>query len=211
MQQYGVSEVEKLLQLPRSTIRALIRAGFVSPARGPRGAWLFSFQDLIVLRRARALAAARVPAWRIARAMKELRRKAESGQYPLAFDSLETAPRQIGRKTKPVSHTGETLEAQINQGYALHYAGRLQEAETVYRKALEAHGADPVLLYNLGVLLEDLGRGKEALARYQAALAGDPAFADCHYNVALLYKGLGRPKEAIRHLAQYRRLTRRPK
>jgi tetratricopeptide (TPR) repeat protein len=62
------------------------------------------------------------------------------------------------------------------------------------------------------VLLEDLGRGKEALARYQAALAGDPAFADCHYNVALLYKGLGQPKEAIRHLAQYRRLTRgRPK
>ena len=33
---YGVREVEKLLRLPRSTIRALIDAGFVSPARGPR-------------------------------------------------------------------------------------------------------------------------------------------------------------------------------
>ena len=61
MHQYGVRDVEKLLRLPRSTIRALIEAGFVSPARGPRNAWLFSFQDLIVLRTAQALAAAKVP------------------------------------------------------------------------------------------------------------------------------------------------------
>jgi hypothetical protein len=60
--QYGVREVEKLLRLPRSTIRALIGAGFVSPARGPRKAWRFSFQDLIVLRTAQALVAAKVPA-----------------------------------------------------------------------------------------------------------------------------------------------------
>ena len=61
MHQYGVRDVEKLLRLPRSTIRALIAAGFVSPARGPRKTWLFSFQDLIVLRTAQALAAAKVP------------------------------------------------------------------------------------------------------------------------------------------------------
>ena len=40
MHQYGVRDVEKLLGLPRSTIRALIAAGFVSPARGPRNAWI---------------------------------------------------------------------------------------------------------------------------------------------------------------------------
>ncbi len=56
MHSYGVRDVEKLLRLPRSTIRALIAAGFVTPARGPRNAWLFSFQDLIVLRTAQALA-----------------------------------------------------------------------------------------------------------------------------------------------------------
>ena len=214
MHRYGVREVEKLLHLPRSTIRSLVAAGFVSPARGARGAWQFSFQDLIVLRKAQALVAAKVPQRRIARAMAELRRKAESGQYPLAFEA--DAPREVVRRiehaSQPDVNASGALEAHINRGYALHYAGRLVEAEALYRKALEAYGDDPMLLYNLGVLLEDLGRGKEALARYQAALAGDPAFADCHYNVALLYKGLGRPKEAIRHLAQYRRLTRgRPK
>src|SRR5829696_5248388 len=74
MHPYGVREVEKLLRLPRSTIRALIDAGFVSPARGPRNAWRFSFQDLIVLRTAQTLAAAKVPAKRITRSLKELRR-----------------------------------------------------------------------------------------------------------------------------------------
>ena len=59
MHQYGVHDVERLLRLPRSTIRSLVNAGFVSPARGPRKSYLFSFQDLIVLRTAQALAAAK--------------------------------------------------------------------------------------------------------------------------------------------------------
>jgi len=75
VQQYGVREVEKLLQLPRSTIRSLVAAGFVSPARGPRNTWLFSFQDLIALRTAQALAAAKVPPRRITASLRALRRR----------------------------------------------------------------------------------------------------------------------------------------
>ena len=115
MQQFGVREVEKLLRLPRRTIHGLVKAGFVSPARGPGHACRFSFQDLIVLRTAQALAAAKVPAKRITRSLKDLRRhlpasmplsglsigavgdrvvvkegasrwRAESGQYLLAFE-----------------------------------------------------------------------------------------------------------------------------
>lgn len=74
MHPYGVRDVEKLLGLPRSTIRALINAGFVSPARGPRNAWQFSFQDLIVLRTAQALSAAKLSHRRITKSLKELRR-----------------------------------------------------------------------------------------------------------------------------------------
>jgi len=42
-QHYGVRDVEKLLRLPRRTLRALVAAGFVTPTRGARNAWLFSF------------------------------------------------------------------------------------------------------------------------------------------------------------------------
>ncbi|MGE4244346.1 MerR family transcriptional regulator, partial [Ramlibacter sp.] len=74
MQAYGVRDVERLLGLSRSTIRALVDAGFVTPARGARNAWRFSFQDLILLRTAQALVAAQVPQRRITRSLRELRK-----------------------------------------------------------------------------------------------------------------------------------------
>ena len=230
MQQFGVREVEKLLRLPRSTIRLLIEAGFVSPARGPRNAWRFSFQDLIVLRTAQALTAANVPAKRITRSLRELRRhlpdamplsglsigavgervvvkegasrwQAESGQYLLAFEGNPAAG------ALKVIEQSAPIDEHLDQGYDLHQAGRLPEAEAAYRKALDAHGPEPLLLYNLGVLLQDLDRKAEAAEAYRAALHGDPRMADCHYNLALLCEALARPQEAIRHMAQYRRLT----
>ncbi len=268
MQEFGVRAVERLLRLPRSTIRALITAGFVSPARGPRNAWRFSFQDLIALRTAQALVAAKVPRKRITRSIRELRRhlpaamplsglsicavadrvvvreggsrwQAESGQYLLAFEGdpsagslkvIERAPARpqpsaqewLDRAMELEESDGEAalrayaraveaepklLDARINMGSLLHEAGRLLEAERVYRDALQVCGSDPLLLFNLGVLLGDLERKTEAMEAYEAALQGDPRLADCHYNLALLCEELKRPKEAIRHMAQYRRLT----
>jgi len=270
MHQYGVRDVEKLLKLPRSTIRSLIEAGFVSPARGPRNAWRFSFQDLIVLRTAEALAAANVPRRRITRSVRELRRhlpesmplsglaisavgdrvvvreganrwQAESGQYLLAFegdpanDSLEViapAPKAEhgagardwfekglaleGEDTeaaleayeRAIELDPELLDAHLNRGRLLHEAGRLALAERAYVDAVSACGADPLLLFNLGVLLDDMDRKPEAVEAYRAALEVDPTLADCHYNLALAYESLKKPKEAIRHMAQYRRLVR---
>jgi tetratricopeptide (TPR) repeat protein len=270
MQQYGVREVEKLLGLPRSTIRSLIDAGFVTPARGARNAWLFSFRDLIVLRTAQALATANVPHRRITKSLKELRKhlpeemplsglriaavadrvvvqegarqwQAESGQYLLAFEgdpaegSLSVLERIPPRKSATTSEeppiesadafeqrdadaaiaayqraiaeeTGR-LDARINLGRLLHEAGRIAEAERVYRDAIKACGNHALLLYNFGVLLDDMQRKTEAMVVYELALRDDPDMADCHYNLALLYEELKKPKDAIRHMSQYRRLT----
>ncbi len=74
MDSYSVRDVERVLQLSRSTIRGLIDGGWVKPTRGPRGQFRFSFRDLIVLRTARALTLARVPRRRILRSLQELRR-----------------------------------------------------------------------------------------------------------------------------------------
>jgi tetratricopeptide (TPR) repeat protein len=233
VQEFGVREVEKLLRLPRRTIHGLVRAGFVSPARGPRQAYRFSFQDLIVLRTAQALAAAKVPAKRITSSLKELRRhlpqsmplsglsigavgdrvvvkegtsrwQAESGQYLLAFEGDPAAGKLSVIEPKAPD---VSIEEEIDRGYFLHQDGKLAEAEAVYREALTTWGPDPLLLYNLGVLLEDLGRKAEAAQAYETVLAIDPAMADCHYNLALLCEQLGQPQQAIRHMAQYRRLV----
>jgi tetratricopeptide (TPR) repeat protein len=98
------------------------------------------------------------------------------------------------------------LGARINLGRLLHDAGRLDEAQHVYREAVSECEPDPTLFFNLGVLLEDASRNEEAVAAYQQALAEDPDFSDAHYNLARLYEVLGKPQHAIRHLGIYRRL-----
>ena len=168
MHQFGVREVEKLLRLPRSTIRALVEAGFVTPSRGPRNTLRFSFQDLIVLRTAQALAAARVPAKRINRSLKELKRQlpetmplsglsidavgdrvvvkegasrwqAESGQYLLAFEG-DPVTGALKVIAPEAAPTEESVEDRIDQGYDLHEAGRLKEAVAIFENATQ--GAD---------------------------------------------------------------------
>jgi tetratricopeptide (TPR) repeat protein len=266
MHPYGVRDVEKLLRLPRSTIRSLVDAGFVSPARGPRRAWRFSFQDLVVLRTARTLTEAHVPAKRIARSIRELRRQlpdtmplsglsicavgdrvvvregasrwqAESGQYLLALENEGGSITVVEPPaTQPAS--GEALfeqaaaleetdvetalqmyaaaidadprlvDAHVNRGRLLHELGRLNDAERVYREAIDDGHDDPLLHYNLGVLLEDQGRSSEALGAYEAALRVNPRHADALHNAALLAEALGHAQRAIRYMAQYRRLSR---
>ena len=105
----------------------------------------------------------------------------------------------------------ELIDARVNLGRLLHANGRLEEAERVYRHAIDAKVHDAVLVYNLGVLLEDLDRKLDAAEAYKTALSLDPTLADCHYNLALLYDALARPREAIRHMSHYRRMTDKPR
>lgn len=75
MQTYSMRDVEKVLQLPRSTLQGLVKLGFVRPTRGVRRQYLFSFQDLIILRAARALMQANIPRRRIRRSLGQLRER----------------------------------------------------------------------------------------------------------------------------------------
>jgi tetratricopeptide (TPR) repeat protein len=222
MHQYGVRDVEKLLGLPRSTIRALIAAGFVSPARGVRNAWLFSFQDLIVLRTAQALATAKVPHRRITKSLKELRRllpetmplsglrigavadrvvvseggkrwQAESGQYLLGF---EGDPAQgslsVIERAEEVSRDDEWFD----QAVALEQTDR-EAAIRTYERAVAADSAHVDARINLGRLLHEVGRLAEAERVYaDAAQAGadDPILL---FNLGALLDDMNRRPEAV--------------
>ena len=75
MRSYSMRDVQRLLRLSPDTTRNLIKAGFLKPARGARREYRFSFQDLIVLRTARALIDAKIPTRRIHRSLESLRRE----------------------------------------------------------------------------------------------------------------------------------------
>lgn len=272
MQTFSVQDVERVLRLSRSTIRGLIKTGFVQPARGPKRQLRFSFQDLIVMRAARSLLEAKISRRRINRSLEDLRRhlpeqmplsglsisavgdrvvvrdgknhfQVDDGQYVLGLDvSVENGVIRVVEHKETATAAvppGETADEWFDKGLALEETdaktaqsayeravalepdfvaawinlGRLlhahhdeKKAELVYRRGLQECGADPVLMFNLGVVLEDLGRIDDAIEAYQSALSEDPNMADGHFNLARLYEAQGKEQHAIRHLGQYRRL-----
>jgi tetratricopeptide (TPR) repeat protein len=223
MHQYGVRTVEKLLQLPRSTIRSLIDAGFVAPARGPRGALLFSFQDLIVLRTAWTLSQAGLPHRRIIRSLKQLRGllpdsvplsglrigavgdrvvvhegdtrwQADSGQYLLALE-VEVADGVLSVIDRREAASA-LAEDWFNRGAILE-ALDAEAAQRAYEEALAADPAHCGAATNLGRLLHAGGQLDAAERVYRAGLAACGNDAVLHYNLGVLLEDTGRADEAV--------------
>lgn len=110
--------------------------------------------------------------------------------------------------TEALAANPHHADAHVNVGRLLHQRGRLKEAEAHYVAALVSRPADSTATFNLAVVLEDLGRVDDAIARYQDALHLDPQCVDAYFNLARLYEKKGEKMAAIRHLKDYRRLTR---
>ena len=180
MHPYGVGDVEKLLGLPRSTIRALIAAEFVSPARGPRNAWLFSFQDLIVLRTAQALADANVPQRRITKSVRELRRHLPDAMPLSGLNICAVADRVVIRER------GSHWQAESGQ-YLLEFEGDPADGSlsVIEKKTVSEVPSGAAEWFDRAVALEPENR-EAALRAYQQAIAVDPAFVNAHINLGRL-------------------------
>ena len=72
MKAYSTREVAELLGLTATHVRSLVRSGVVAPHRDAKGHASFSFQDLVLLRTAKGLRDAHVPARRITKALQSL-------------------------------------------------------------------------------------------------------------------------------------------
>ena len=80
---------------------------------------------------------------------------------------------------------------------ALQNAGRLPEAEGLYRRALALNPDLPRAHNNLGAVLQGLGRFDEAAACHRAALALKPDYAEAQMNLGAALHQLGRLEEAM--------------
>lgn len=99
-------------------------------------------------------------------------------------------------------------DAHVNLGRLLHQRGRLREAEAHYVAALVSRPDDVTATFNLAVVLEDQGRADEAIARYSETIALDPHCVDAYFNLSRLCEKKGEKMAALRHLKDYRRLSR---
>jgi tetratricopeptide (TPR) repeat protein len=76
---FSLSETARILEVPETRLRALARAGFLAPQRGPIGPLSFGFQDLLLLRTTRSLMESGVPMRRIRRMWASLREQLAAG------------------------------------------------------------------------------------------------------------------------------------
>jgi tetratricopeptide (TPR) repeat protein len=236
MTHFTTREVAKILDLPEPRIRACVRAGLVSPQRGPGRHLLFAFQDLLLLRTTKDLLDARVPVKRIRRMLASLRRQLpddqqlstitiyadgqrvvawdgsarwqpDSGQFLFNFD-VQDVTEKVPSPVGPARKS--TVPALTAEGW-VNLASALEatspeEARRAYHQALELDPSLSEAHVNLGRLYHQAKEHAKAEAHYTAAGELDRTDPIPHFNLGVLFDDLGRRADAVQ---AYRRAIER--
>lgn len=89
------------------------------------------------------------------------------------------------------------LEATFNTAVAHHQAGRLAEAENLYRQVLRERPGHADTIHLLGVIAHQKGRNEDAVSEIRRAIALNPASAAYHSNLGVALRALKRLPEAV--------------
>lgn len=90
-------------------------------------------------------------------------------------------------------------DAQLDQVAMLEREGRLDEAEQICARILDAAPDHAPAVHQAGILLYRRGRHREAIAWVERAIALSPGVARYHSNLAELYRKQARLDDALRH------------
>ncbi|MDP9087984.1 MAG: tetratricopeptide repeat protein [Pseudomonadota bacterium] len=195
MHAYDSKDLERLFGLPASAVRALARAGNINPVRRA-GRLHYSFHDLVVLRTASALRAAKISSQRINKTLHELRSAlpADSALNQLSLTALGNRIAIREGRTLRESDSGQyalALEIVEEKG-RLHVIAR-QEAASI--KGAAAPGPSAEELYADALMLEDRDP-QTARSAYEAILKADPNHLEARINLGRLLHLDGRLAEA---------------
>ncbi len=188
---YSLREVGKLLGLSRSVVCGLIDAGFVTPSRGRRREYRFSFPDLVMLRAAQGLSEARIPTARILRSLRRLRSQLPE-QMPLAGLRIEAVGDSV------VVSEGRTQWQPDNGQYVLQFEVAAAGGQLAFFNAAQQGPAAPdPPWFERGLALEGT-QPEAACDAYRRALAIEPELRDAYVNLGRLLHERGQLQEAQR-------------
>lgn len=198
MKGYGARDAARLVGLTVAQVRAFARDGFLTPGRAARGALSFSFQDLVILRTAKGLAAARIPTRRIHRALRRLKAQLPRGRS-LAELRIAADGERIVVSDGETTWSVDSGQTQLDFAVADLASKAAPLARRTAREAQAAEGEmDAEDWYELGLELEAVAP-LEARDAYRRALERDTHHADAHVNLGRLLQEVGMVDEAERH------------
>src|SRR5215469_15753355 len=90
--------------------------------------------------------------------------------------------------TRPLADISRNYES----GRRHHRAGRLDRAETMYRRVLQSAPEHVDALHDLGVIAQARGRHEDAVQLISQALAGAPGLAEAHLDLGSALRASGR-------------------
>jgi tetratricopeptide (TPR) repeat protein len=221
MHEYSQADLTRLFRLPASLVGALARARYITAA-APDGKTSYTFQDLLILRTASALKAAKISTPKITAALGNIRAtlppgsvlttlalaasgksmvvseggqvwETNSGQYPLLLNDSKAA--SVTALVRAPFRPQGLVEAETHyaRGHALEESD-LAAARAAYLDALNAHSEHLDARINLGRLLHLDGELKEAEKVYRAAKSSSALLS---FNLAILLEDLNREEEAV--------------
>jgi DNA-binding transcriptional MerR regulator len=224
--EFSVRQVSEMLDLSPKQIRAVAADGILTPTIGARGKFLFSFQDLVLLRSVANLIRSGVPPHKVRTAVAMLRDQLPDDAL-LTEVSLDASGRSVVVRVdsttwEPVS--GQTIldldvdavtdriasvvnvpTAGTDKRSAIDwyvFADEIEStdpiaAEAAYRRAIEIDSTFADAHLNLGRLLHAAGAVSDALKEYESAKSIDWDDATTFYNIGVASQDLGELSDAI--------------
>ncbi len=197
MKVYSSRDVADLLGMTVPQVRAQARAGFLRPDRGPRRAYRFSFQDLVLLRTAKALGEARIPSRRIRRALRRLRRQLPKGRSLSEIRVIAEGGRVVVWDGS-AAWNPESGQLQLDFKVARRASKVTPISRPPAQTGRETSNNSPDHWFDLGTELESNAPGESRKA-YERALELNPRHADAHVNLGLLLYQQNEIPEAVEH------------
>ncbi|PYQ31493.1 MAG: hypothetical protein DMF57_14430 [Acidobacteria bacterium] len=201
---YSVREVSAMLGLTPAQIRSFAGEGFLTPERGSRGEMRFGFHDLIILRTAGELSAARIPQRKVRRVLQRLREQLPEGRSLTGVRIAADGERVVVRDGEAVwnPESGQALfDFDISEIEAR--AATLAPREIRSDAELDAEG-----WYDVACDLE-ITSPEDARSAYERVLELDPDHIDAHVNLGRILHEAGAPAAAEEHYRRARELDAR--
>src|SRR5919198_6115687 len=195
---YTTEEVARLLGLSPAQIRSYTRAGFLSPARAAGGEFRFAFQDLVLLRAAKGLMAARIPAAKIRGSLRRLKQQLPRGRALSELRITAEGHRVVARDGALAWHPDSgQLVLDFDVAALAERAAPLARRQAAAARRVEDE-FDAGQWFDLGLELE-VSAPEDARDAYRRALELDPHHADARVNLGRLLVESGRAEEAETH------------